>query len=303
MHIPHWLPAGAKSRMELAVGAGALAAIGIGLGIRSLSGDYLVRVAAIAHGRGSKSKGKARRKLWFFGGPTVRAGYDYVSHMMMRDWQFRRQLLPLIPMLGMLVGAAYRGMRASPFSGAFTMMHVLPHLFGFAFFIVCTVIVFGSDHKGSWLFLLAPAGAFHGFARGVYARLLSVLIAAHAILLPVLSWYRGIRDAGLFIAYSAALASVYLGLELRLIDGMPFSKQPERTQNPVVLPTLMLGGLVIALVVAIQRYFIFRSVIAVVCITPALCGVAWLVTRQSLEAFEISIRFHLGLLSNPKNGS
>jgi hypothetical protein len=307
LRIPHWLPSQREPRLALAAAVGAIAVTIVVLGIRALSGDYLVRVSAIAHG-GSGRKVKARRShlgalvARLFGGPPARAGFDYLSRMMLRDWQFRRQMIPLIPMVLVPGFAAAQAIRVSPFSGKFTAMHILPHAFGIVFYLISTVIVFGADHQGAWLFLLAPAGAFRGFARGVYARLLTLILAPHALLLAVLAWYWGIRDAGLFVAYSTAVAAVYLGLELRLIEGMPFSKQPDASRNPFILPMMLLGGALMAIAVGLQYFLVFRSPVVVMAVTVALAAAAWLGTRSSLEAFEVNIRFHLGILSTESKG-
>jgi hypothetical protein len=264
-------------------------------------------VAAIAHG-GSGGKRRVRRSRLgdlvarLSGGPSARAGFEYLSRMMLRDWQFRRQMIPVIPLTVMPLVFALRDIRSSPFSGKFTAVHIFPHALGIAFYMICTVMVFGNDHQGCWLFLLAPSRAFRGFVRGVYARLLSVILALHLPLLAVLTWYWGVRDASLFVAYSAAVSAIYLGLELRLIEGMPFSRQPEAASNPLILPMMLLGGIAMTIAVGLQYFLIFRSVLAVLGVTAALCGVAWYLTRSSLDAFEVNIKFRLGLLSSESKG-
>jgi hypothetical protein len=307
IHAPRWLPThGAPLHMTLAI-FGLLAIAAVVLGLRALSGDYLSRVAAIAHG-GSGRKSRIRRSRLgdlvdqLCGGPPARAGFVYVSCMMRRDWQFRRQLIGLIPMAIMPLAAAARGIGPSPFSGKFTFLHLFPHAFGMAFYIICSVMIFGNDHKGAWLFLLAPARAFGGFARGVYARLFAIMAVPHLIVWVALVWYWGLRDATLFIAYSMAVAAVYLGLELRLIEGMPFSKQPETTSNPFILGILLLGGMAMAAAVGLQYFVIFRSPLLVAAVTAGLCAAAWLVARSSLDAFEVAMRFHLGMLSAESKG-
>ena len=101
--VPHWLPAGTESRLILAAAVGAVSVAITVLGIRALSGDYLVRVAAIAYGGSGRRIRPRRSRLGelaagWFGGPTARAGFEYVSRMMLRDWQFRRQLIGLVPL-------------------------------------------------------------------------------------------------------------------------------------------------------------------------------------------------------------
>src|SRR5262249_42092742 len=114
--------------------------------------------------------------------------------------------------------------------------------------------------KGAWVFLLAPSGAFVGFARGVHALLwLSMIGIPHAILLMVLPWYWPLLHVLLFTAFSLAVASLYLGMVLRLIDGVPFSKQPVTSKNVYLVGVMLAGGVAIAIAVAIQYLFVFRS--------------------------------------------
>src|SRR5258707_15580453 len=102
-----------------------------------------------------------------------------------------------------------------PFSGEFTTLHMIPHIFGIALFMISVALVYGGDYKGAWVFLLAPSGAVAGFARGVYGLLwISVIGIPHAILLAPLFWFWGRLHGALFVAFSASLASIYLGMEL-----------------------------------------------------------------------------------------
>lgn len=301
--ILRWLPAQAAHRAYVGIAIGGVFAAAVVFGIRSLSGDYLIKVSSIVHG-GSAAKGK-RRKAYIarivsrlFGGPASRAGFEYVSRMMVRDWQFRRQLIPLIPAVIAPALLVVRGFRTNPFSGGFTAIHAIPHVFGILFFWICTLLPYGSDHKGSWIFLLAPSAAFRGFARGVYAFLwIDIVIIPHAVMLSVLSWFWGIASAGMFIAFSVAVASLYLGLNLRLIEGIPFGKQPETARAPFMMPLMIAGGLAMAIAVALQHFFVFRSPLIVLIATVIVAAAAYLLTRNSLETFAVAIRFNLGLLS------
>lgn len=302
LRLPRWVPTHGGPLYATIAAMVLLAIAAVVLGLRALSGDYLVRVSAIAHG-GSGAKTKVRRSRsgalvsLLCGGPPARAGFAYLSLMMRRDWQFRRQLLALLPLTLMGAMAAFQSKWITPFSGKFTGMHLLPHAFGFGFFLICSALVYGSDYKGAWLFLLAPMGSFHGFARGVYARLLLLMTVPQIVLLPALAWKWGIRDGALFIAYSMAAAAVYIACELRLIEGMPFSRQPQTASNPYIIPIMLIGGFVVALAVGAQ-ILIFHSRLAVLVVSVVLAVAAWLVTRASLDTFEIAIRFHLGILSS-----
>jgi len=122
-------------------------------------------------------------------------------------------------------------------------------------------------------------------------------VIPHVILLISLAWFWGIWHAGLFAAYSVAVGSVYLALELRLIDGPPFCKQADPSRGATLLPMMFGGGIVMAIAVGVQYLLVFRSPAIVIMTTAIAGGAAWFLTRSSLGAFEVSISYHLGLLS------
>ena len=144
--------------------------------------------------------------------PASRAGFEFTARMMRRDWQFRRQIVPMmvLPVVGFasIFAAGWRHDR-SP--GRFTEVHIVPHVFGAVLFFVCVFLPYGSDYQAARMFLLAPSQAFAGFARGIYALLWIIAAVPHIILLFPLAWLWGFWHAGLFVAYSLAAASVYLG--------------------------------------------------------------------------------------------
>lgn len=133
---------------------------------------------------------------------------------------------------------------------------------------------------------------------GVYAFLwIDFIVIPNLILLPLLAWRWGIWHAGLFFAYSIAMASAYLALELTLIEEVPFSEQLDPSRGYGLLGAMMAGGLVIAIAVALQYLLIFRSS-GIVAITVLTLGVAaYFVTRASVGAFAASMQYHLSLAS------
>ena len=304
MNLAALIPSQPAVRWGMAVSLVGTACVLVVLGIRSLSADYLLRVSSIVHG-GAKA-GSKRHSSWiagivarYFGGQPGRAGYAFVSRLMLRDWQARRQIIPLaIPALIGFGSLIVSGNRVDPFSRQFAPAHLMPHMLGLMLAIVCTLLPYGSDYKGSWLFLLAPSGAMGGFARGVYALLwIDCILIPHAIAAPLIGWRWGFWHAALFTAWSAAAASIYLALELRLIEGAPFSRQPDASRGAVMMPVMILGGMVIAIAVGLQYYFIFRSEAIVIASTAAAAATAYFATRASLNGFATSIRYHLGLAS------
>jgi hypothetical protein len=303
LRIGKWLTATGPMQPYLLAAAG-LALVTLGLfGIRSLSGDYLIRVSAMLHGRSHKRVRTGRSLVAnivarLFGGQPGRAGFEYVSRMMRRDWQFRRQLLAVIPMLIACIVPIANGVRISPFSGRFTAVHILPHAFGAVLFMISNFLAYGGDYKGIWIFQLAPSGALARFARGVWALLwLDMIVIPHVVLLPVLAWFWGLLDAFAFLAFSLALASLYLALELRLIDGVPFGKMPASARGLFLMPLMIAGGAAIAVSVALQYFLVFQSRAIVAGVTLGVAAGTYALTEASLRAFESSIRYNLGLVS------
>jgi hypothetical protein len=297
------LPASPELRYVLLAALGLAAVAAVALGLRSLSGDYLVRVSSIAHGS-SNARAKPRRSRLsglvarFFGGPPARAAFEYIPRMMRRDWQFRRQSIPMVVPFAMPLLFLLQALRTSPFSGKFTGAHALPHAFGLVFFWISTLIAYGGDYKGAWIFQLAPSRALGGFARGVHAALwIRFVVIPHVALAAALAWFWGIRDAALFAVFSAAVASLYLGIEIRTIDATPFTKQPVVASNPLAFLVLVVGGMIVATAVAVQYFLLFRSPLAVALATVALGALAYAATRSSLGTLETTMRFTLGLES------
>jgi len=164
--------------------------------------------------------------------------------------------------------------------------------------IICNVLEYGNDYKGAWIFLLVPAGAWERFAHGVFAVLwVRFIMVPHLLLLALLTWFWGIQYAALFLAYSLAVASFYLGLELRLIEVVPFSKQPQVSRGAMMFPIMAMGGLGAALAVGLQYFFIFYSQPRALTATAIVAAAAYFLTRSSLRSLSSSMRFSLGLVS------
>jgi len=305
IHLPAWLALPWPPYLIPAlIALGVVIVIGsVVFGLRALSGDFLIRVSDIVH-TDSGARAKPRRS-WlsdtvalFFGGPGSRAGFEYLSRMLSRDWQFRRQFMAMVPSLLFPLIWLIRGVGISPFSGEFSPAHVIPHVFGFLLFSMCTLLPYGSHYKGAWIFLLAPNHAFKGVVRGVYAWMwIKLVVLPHIILFLVFAWAWGAVDSALFMAYSMAAASVYLGLELRTIEGMPFTLQPTVSRGSMMFPILLMSGLVIGASVALQYFVLFHSRTTVVASVVVLGTAAWFVTRSAFDTFEVAIRHHLGMAS------
>lgn len=301
LHLPAFVTHHPEVRGALLITLALLAIASIVFGLRSLSADYLIRVSAIVHSsatRRAPPRRPFRTRLWLPGGPAGRAGYSFVAQMMRRDWQFRRQFLPFLLALVISLGGAFANLRTTPFAGRFTATHFIPHLLGAMLALICPLLVYSNDYKGAWVFLAAPSRAFPGFARGVHALLLLWFVALpHLLLLAMTVWFWGPLDALLFFMFSAAVASLYLALDLRLIDGLPFTRPPEPQSGTMAIALMFFGGMAIALAVALQYFFLFHSRLAVLAAALASAFLALWLTRRSLAAFTATMRFRLNLLT------
>lgn len=304
LHLEGLLPTSLAAEAGICAVAGALVIAAIYFGIRSLSADYLLQVTAISHG-GSRKKKRSRRFSFGenlaarVGGQPGRAGYAFVSRMARRDFQFRRQAFPTLAMVAIIyVPMVARGWRKSPFEGHFTTMHFVPHLFGFVMFFLCSQLIYGAEYKGRWIFNISPMKSIPGFARGVYSTLyLQVIVLPHALLLPFLISAWGPQRGILFVVFSAAISSIYLAFEMRLVEVVPFTRQMVASGNAGMIAIMMMGGLAMAAAVAIQYYVIFRSTAVVLGATILLVGVAAFLTRLSAAAAAHSFAYNLALTS------
>jgi hypothetical protein len=293
--VPIWLLATASGTVVVALTV---------LGLRSLSADYLIRASAMVHGH-SNATTRVRRSLLgeivysLFGGPGGRAGFDYMKRMILRDWQFRRRLLGFIPMLFALFAGLLRSGWRSPFSPGFTGAHLLPHALGFILYMSCVLMAYGTDYKGTWLFLVVADRALVQFARGVHASLwLMFVVVPNVALLPFCVWRWGLPTALAFSVFSIAVSTVYLVFGLRAIDGIPFGKQitPGRETSGQGSMSILLFIMLALIAVGIQ-YLIFRSPAAVAVTTVALVVSALFMTRWAINTFTTAMRHHIGNLS------
>ncbi|MBI4905965.1 MAG: hypothetical protein HY820_20185 [Acidobacteria bacterium] len=278
-------------------------------GLRSLSVDYLIRVTRIVQG-GSKKRAPGARNRGLFampgklvarwlGGPAARAGFAYLFRMVARDWQFRRQIVSVLPSL-ILVPLSAQSFK-NPFDTEFSTVHLFPHGFGALTLFVCQMLKPGAHPKAVWTFQLSPASAFPRFARGIYGALWFLLVVApHAVLIPTALWFWPAQDALLFGLYSIAVTTLYLSLSLSVVDGLPFCHPAEAAQTYWLFPVMLIGGITAAIVVAGQHFILFRSEVAVLVVALVVAGAALDLARRSVTGLAGAMRFYLSTLSEEK---
>lgn len=303
INFNRWIPNSPGIRLGIEVALAVLAIAGIIGGLRSLSADFLINVSAVVHGGKPAGAGRRRHLTGSFaarlsGAQSARAGSAFLTWMMLRDWQFRRQLIPMLAPIAVFAFDAGRGFKTDAFGAKFGPMHLAPHAFGFLLMFVCFLLPYGNDYKAIWFFQTVPAGSLRGFARGVWASLwLNVIVLPHMILFAVLAAIWGVAHAALFSAYSIAVASLYLSLEIRLIDAVPFMRQPDAKRGSAMLLIMAAFGIAAAVISALQYFLIFHSPAIVAAVTVVVAAAVWLLTQASLRAFEASMRFHLSVAS------
>ncbi|HBY59728.1 MAG TPA: hypothetical protein DEH78_07880 [Solibacterales bacterium] len=273
-------------------------------GLRFLSADYLVRAGAIQRG---SPKRAARRSLLgpiaarWFGGQAGRAGFEYTTRLMRRDYEFRRQALGVTVSLGVVL-PAFSAIRTDPFTGAFTPIHFVPHAIGFVTLMLAFLLPGGSHFHGSWIFLLAPPGAFPFFARGVWASLwLSLVLPLNLMLSAALVWFWPAAHALLFASLSLAIGTAYSVAALLVIGAVPFTEPPSRERQAALLPVILAAGLVMVLAVAAQHYLLFPSRATVGAAAAALAAAALAAHARALAALEANMRFRLAVSTGVRN--
>ena len=292
------LPAGFP--VLLGVAGGVVGLVVIFQGLRALSADHLIRVSGLMHS-GSRVRRLKRKGSgvghWvarFGGGQAGRAGFEYLRCLMLRDWQFLKNAAPvlLVLILSFCYVLASAGL-ASPFGPEFALIHFLPHLLGLVMILACRILAYGNDFKGIAWFFTAPDSSFRPFSAGIHAALwLLLAVVPNLLSLPVLTWFWPMRDAFLFVAFSAAVASLYLAVGLRLIDGVPFGKQAAPTRGAADLVLMVVFLLAAGIAVGIQ-YLLFRSTVAVALVTLIVGAGARFLTRAVLDDFAARIRLQL----------
>jgi hypothetical protein len=237
----------------------------------------------------------------FTGKPSGRAAFAFTYSMARTDWQFRRTVYPMLIqfMILPIMLIARTGLRASPFQpGPPSMAHFLPHMMGMAGLLVCSMITYSNQHKGAWIFLMAPLDGTHAFVKGIFWALWLPLAALPVLITPALGWFWGVSDAILFAVYSIAVVSFYLSWQLLLIDGLPFANPPRAGRGTMAAPLVIAAFIGAFIVVGLQWLFIFQSRFVTLGAALVFAGSAYLVARVSLRNLEVNVAHNLHLIAS-----
>jgi hypothetical protein len=206
----------------------------------------------------------------------------------------------LIQFMILPIGVIARvGLRASPFRpGPPSIAHFLPHLMGLAGLLVCSMITYSNQHRGAWIFLMAPLDGIHEFVKGIFWALWLPLAALPILMTPVLAWFWGASDALLFGAYSIAVVSFYLSWELLLVDGLPFANPPRAGRGSMAAPLVIAAFIGAFILVGLQWLFVFQSRFVTLGATFVFVGSAYVVARFSLRNLEVNVMHNLHVIAS-----
>ena len=110
---------------------------------------------------------------------------------------------------------------------------------------------------------------------------------------PFLVWRWGIADAALFTAYAIAVGSLYLSIELFLVDGLPFANPPESLKGSMSAPLIIAALLGALIIVGLQWLFIFQSRFVTLGAVLVLAGGAYVIAQGSLRYLETNVMHNL----------
>jgi hypothetical protein len=212
--------------------------------------------------------------------------------MMAGDWQFRRAGMQfgVLAFIG-LPAIFLSGRAASPFVvGRLSLVGLLPEFLAFFTMMICSLLAYSDQYRGAWIFQTVPAAGLRGYARGVYWSIWLVFLAAPLGAASIFyAPYWGLLDAALFGTYGLAVASLLLGAQLLLIDGLPFGHPPKPERTYMLMATIIFGPIVIGVAWIAQSRLIYLSRWGSVAAAIAFTGAAVVVARYGLRALGAKI--------------
>jgi hypothetical protein len=284
-----------------------VSAVFIGFGVRSLSAGYMTRIVGVMRSSGRRSRGPLR---WspagrivraMSGRPSGQAALGFVTCMMRRDWQFRRGIIPVaLPLLLLAPVMMRTGIDMAPFgAGRLSVIGLLPVVLSLVTLIMCQMLAYSDHYRGAWVFVIAPKIGLRGFVRGVYWSLwLPFLALPFGVVMIVCSAYWGVADAALFAGYGLAVASLMFGLQLMLVEALPFTSAPSAERSAAIVSFIMFGPVAAGIAWLVQGQFIFRSRWTTALAALVFAWAAKVTGEYSLRLLEIKAHHTLGVLNS-----
>ena len=97
---------------------------------------------------------------------------------------------------------------------------------------ICLMLAYSDHYRGRWIFVITPAIGLRGFLRGVYWSIwLPFLALPFGVAMIIFTPRWGLADAALFAGYGLAVASLLFGLQLLLVEALPFTSAPKAERS------------------------------------------------------------------------
>jgi hypothetical protein len=105
----------------------------------------------------------------------------------------------------------------------------------------------------------------------------------------------------LFAGYCVAIGSLYLSVELFLLDGLPFANPPRQGAGMLAAP-LILAAFIGALIIGgLQWLFIFKSRLVTAGAALAFGGGAYLIAKVSLGNLQTNVVHNLHVIASGRS--
>jgi hypothetical protein len=114
----------------------------------------------------------------------------------------------------------------------------------------------------------------------------------HLLLLVPCFWFWGAIQGVLFICFSVALTSVYIGLAILLVDGFPFANTFKPSMAKA-LPLIYLAAVIPIVFFAAIQWLVFHSALLVLASAAVLALLAYAIAHFSLGRLEKTVRVNL----------
>jgi hypothetical protein len=174
-------------------------------------------------------------------------------------------------------------------------MHIVPHAWGMILVVICLLMPYTAQPKGASVFTNLPLREWKPFVRGIYLSLWMPAAILHLCLLGPCIVFWGMIHGVLFLFFSMALISVYAGLAILLIEGLPFTLafKPSRVKDMQAMYLVaMLPIFIFAAIQWLVFHYVFLVLVAAIALVLLACGIGYF----SLRSLENKVRANLTLL-------
>jgi hypothetical protein len=285
----------------------------IWFGLRSFSSGYFMDSPSIVEGGAWRNRKKSFLSRGFLaavrlvtGSPLGLGSYCFISKMIRRDWQFRRAILtqawpPFVIILAAILVLVHTGELPSPV-GHESFAHILPHFIGLIVVAMCLNIPFTDFHNVSWIYLTTPIDNLRPFARGVYGALWVPTIAIpHLVLLPLLVHCWGWREALLSCGFNLIVVSLYLGIGITFISGLPFSSRVDESRAVLNVVYVQTCWIMATAFPAAAQWGLFQDIRVALILGIVLMAVTVFVVHWALGDLEGEMRWRMHILKTGPN--